>query len=363
MLSSDHYAVLGVAPDADEATIEAAYRSLCRRYHPDLNPGDTRTHAAFERVRLAYGVLTDAGERTHYDRHGQPAADRIEMVGTAGASTLQQDPAGSFAELFRRLCAHSRRTRPLRGRDVHATVSCRLVDAERGRRTTVTVRRLQPCEHCGGRRLVGTEQSTTCSTCGGSGKEIFGHGALSVAVCCADCAGAGFRSGSGCPVCHASGLTATTETVAVQIPAGVLDGQELRVVGGGHSGKRGGPSGDLVVAVNVQGHPHFDRKGPHLTTTVPVSISEAILGARVQISTLDGDAWVRIPPGAHNGQEIRVPRKGLEMPNGRRGDLLASLEIWLPDLVDEDAKRLIREFGERTAKPARTPTERATVPR
>jgi molecular chaperone DnaJ len=363
MLSSDHYAVLGVAPDADEGTIEAAYRSLCRRYHPDLNPGDPRAHAAFERVRLAYRVLTDAGERERYDRDGRPTADQIEMVGDAGASAIQGDPDGSFAELFRRLCEHSRRTRPLRGRDVHATVKCRLVDAERGRRTTVAVRRLQPCEDCSGRRLVATEQATACSTCGGSGKEIFGRGVLSVAVCCADCAGAGVRSGSGCPVCHASGLTGTVETVAVQIPAGVLDGQELRVAGGGHSGKRGGPSGDLIVAVNVQGHPHFDRHGPHLTTAVPVSISEAILGARVQISTLDGTAWVRIPPGVRNGQELRVRGEGLEMANGRRGDLLATVEIWIPDVVDEDAKRLLREFGERTAKPARTPSERATVQR
>lgn len=363
MLSSDHYAVLGVAPDADKGTIKAAYRSLCRRYHPELNPGDARAHAAFERVRRAYRVLTDTSKRERYDRDGRPTADRIEVVGKAGASTLGENPDGSFAELFRRLCEHSRRTRPLRGRDVHATVSCRLVDAERGRRTTVAVRRLRPCEHCGGRRLVATEHTTACSTCSGSGKEIFGRGALSVAVCCADCGGAGVRSGSECPVCRASGLTGTIETVAVQIPAGVLDGQQLRIAGGGHSGKRGGPPGDLVVAVNVQGPPHFERQGPHLATTVPVSISEAILGARVQIATLDGTAWVRIPPGVRNGQQLRVRGKGLEMADGRRGDLLATVEIWLPDIVDEDAKRLIREFGERTATPARTPSERATVQR
>jgi molecular chaperone DnaJ len=246
---------------------------------------------------------------------------------------------------------------------VHTSVNCRLVDAERGRRTTVTVRRLQPCEHCSGRRLVATEQATTCSTCGGSGKVVFGRGALSVAVCCADCAGAGLLSGFECPACHASGFTGTVDRVAIQIPAGVLDGQQLRIPGGGHSGKRGGPAGDLIVAVNVQGHPRFDRRGPHLTTTLPVSISEAILGARVQISTPDGTVWVRIPPGARNGQELKVRGKGLEMANGRRGDLLVWVEIWLPDIVDEDAKQLIREFGERTAKPARTPNEHATVPR
>ncbi len=361
MLSRDHYAVLGVAPDADADTVEVAYRRLSRRYHPDLNPGDAQARTAFERIKLAYRVLTDSHERARYDREGRPMADEIEIVGGGGSSA--DDGEGSFSELFRRLCEHARRTRPRHGGDVHATVSCRLVDAERGRLTTVEVRRLQPCPDCGGRGLVRTERATACSTCRGAGKEIFGHGALSIAVACADCGGEGIRSGAACPVCHRSGRISVAETVAVQIPAGVLPGQEIRLRGGGHGGKRGGPCGDLIVRVDVQSHPDFERHGPHLTTVLPVSISEAILGARVQVSTLSGTAWARIPPGVRNGRRLRLRGQGLEMPNGRRGDLLAVVEIWIPEVVDEDAKQLIREFGERTSKPARTPTERATVQR
>ena len=362
MLSRDHYAVLGVSPDATDEAIEAAYRSLCRRYHPDLNPGDEGARVAFQRLRQAYGVLTDAGERERYDRSDRQTADRIEIVADAGGSDRDQ-PGASFATLFRNLCEHARRTRPLRGGDVHATVTQRLVDAERGRRTTVAVRRLQPCGQCGGRGLVRMEHTAACATCDGCGKETFGQGSLTVAVACADCAATGRRSGVGCPACHASGLTGTEETVALQIPAGVHQGQDLRVSGGGHSGKRGGPPGDLIVTVNVQGHPHFERHGPHLTTTVPVSISEAVLGGRITVATLDGTALLRIPPGVRNGQELRLRGQGLEMANGRRGDLLAAVEIWVPEAVDEDAKRLIREFGERTGRPARTTAERATVQR
>ncbi len=363
MLSRDHYAVLGVAPDADDETIEAAYRRLSRRYHPGLNPGNARAHAAFERIRLAYNVLTDASERQRYDREGRPIADEMHLVGGPQADEPTTSTAG-FPELFRRLCDHARRSRPQRGDDVRATVACRLVDAEVGRRTAVEVRRLIPCDECGGRGRTRIRDAVVCSTCGGVGREIFGRGALSVAVACADCNGDGMRTGSRCTDCQGAGLRGETETIVVQIPAGVLDGQEIRVEGLGHSGLRGGAPGNLIVTVRVQDHPEFERQGPHLTLRVPVSVSEAVLGARIRIPTLGGGtASVRIPPGVQSGQKLRVRGHGLEMANGRRGDLIVVADIWIPQAVDEDAKRLIREFGERTPAPARRRTGRATVPR
>lgn len=359
MLSRDHYAVLGVAPDADEDAIEAAYRRLSRRYHPDLNPGDARARAAFERIKLAYRVLTDEQERRRYDREGRPAADDIDV--SAGAP-----PAGAHevthAELFRRLCEQARRTRPSRGSDVHTTARCRLVDAERGRRTTVEVRRLLPCAYCGGRGRVIIDEAAVCSTCQGSGRQVYTRGALNVAVACADCSGEGTRRGLACPQCHAAGLISVAETVAVQIPPGVLDGQEVRVPGAGHAGLRGGAAGDLIVTVRLQGHPRFERRGPHLVTSALVPVADAVLGGRVDVPTLEGErASLRIPPGMHGGEELRVRGRGLEMADGRRGDLLVKLEIWVPDVVDEDTKRLIREFGERTTGPARPSTTHATV--
>jgi len=360
MLSRDHYAVLGVPPDADLEEIEAAYRRLSRRYHPDLNPGSARARAAYERIRLAYRVLTDERERQRYDREGRPIADDIEVVTGAPSDGKES----SFAELFRSLCDHARRTRPQRGGDVHAKVDFRLADAERGRRIPVQVRRLRPCRHCGGRGVVRMGETSACGTCRGSGKQVFTRGTLSVAVPCADCGGEGVRSGVGCPDCHGVGLASISETVAVQIPAGVLDGQEVRVRGAGHTGRRGGPAGDLIVTIHLRGPDAFERHGPHLLTRVPVSISEAILGGRIPVTALDGStALLRVPPGARAGQRLRLRGKGLEMPNGLFGDLIVELEVWLPEVVDEDAKRLIREFGERTSKPARGGDGRATVQR
>lgn len=360
MLSRDHYAVLGVPPDADLEEIEAAYRRLSRRYHPDLNPGSARARTAYERIRLAYEVLTDERERRRYDRQGRPIADDIEVV--TGAPSDGREI--SFPELFRCLCDHARRTRPQRGGDVHAKVNFRLADAERGRRVPVQVRHLRPCRHCGGRGVVRMSEASACSTCRGSGKQVFTHGALSVAVPCPDCGGEGVCSGVDCSECHGIGLASVAETVAVQIPAGVLDGQEVRVRGAGHAGRRGGPPGDLIVTVHLRGPAAFERHGPHLLTRTPISVSEAILGARVPVPTLDGStALLRVPPGARAGQRLRLRGKGLEMPNGLYGDLVVELEVWLPEVVDEDAKRLIREFGERTSKPVRGDGERATVQR
>jgi molecular chaperone DnaJ len=361
MLSRDHYALLGVSPDADQEAIETAFRRLSRRYHPDLNPGDARARTAFERIEMAYRVLTDERERRRYDREGHPVADEIEVI-AGGAPAAASE--GSFAELFRRLCDHSRRTRPQRGDDVHATVALRLQDAERGRRIPVTVRRLGGCPTCGGRGAVRMDETSACGACQGAGKTAFARGTLNVAVSCAECGGEGVRRGVPCPECHASGRINAHETVVVQVPPGVLDGQEIRVRGAGHRGRRGGPAGDLVVTVRLQGRAGFERHGPHLLARLPVSISEAVLGARVPIQTLDGNTvMARIPPGARAGQRLRLRGAGLEMANGLHGDLIVELEIWLPEVVDEDAKQLIREFGERTAKPARPVGRRATVQR
>jgi len=367
MLSRDHYAILGVPPDSDEATIEAAFRRLSRRYHPDLNPGDSRARAAFERIRLAYNVLSNADERAGYDRDGRPATDPIEIIDRGPVKpTEPASPATeSYQELFRGLCEHAKRARPQRGDDIHASVSVRLADTERGRRTVVEIKRSVPCLSCAGTGRVRIHHhASPCRTCEGSGKEIFGRGALSVAVACADCGGEGLHAGARCTACHRSGLTSTQQSVAVQIPAGVAEGQVLRMPGGGHHGARGGAAGDLVVTCHVQSDPRFERSGPHLWTTVPVTISEAVLGARVEVQGLDGKAIsMRVPPGARAGQQIRLRGHGLEIADGRRGDLIVSLELWLPDVVDEDAKQAIRDFGERTPKPRRSWAQHATVRR
>ena len=362
MLSRDHYAVLGVPLDADDETIDAAFRRLSRRYHPDLNPGDAPAQAAFERLKMAHSILTDSRERARYDSEGRPPAKDIKVL--SSTSTEVKNEARSYADLFRKLCDHAKRTQPNRGHDVYTSVVCQLVDTERGRRTTVEVRRLHRCLDCSGAGRLQTGDNAPCTTCTGSGKEVFGRGPLAVAVACGDCNGEGLQVGATCGACHGSGLTARKETLPVQIPAGVQDGQAIRVNGDGHQGPKGSPPGDLVVTVSVHNDPRFQRRGPHLITSVPITVSEAILGARIELSTIDGSvALLRVPPGTRGGDRLRVRGRGLEMTNGRSGDLIAVIDLWLPDTVDEDARRLIREFGSRTAEPVRARNERATVNR
>ncbi len=363
MLSRDHYAVLGVSPDADAETIEASFRHLSRRYHPDINPGDGRSASAFERIKLAHSVLSDPDARAHYDREGRPAADPLRVAGPDVSVEHGGNNAGSYQRLFRDLRDHAKRSQPQRGGDIHASVSIRLTDVERGRRTTVDIRRLLRCHTCAGSGRIDVRRAAPCLRCHGSGKEVFGRGAMTVAVHCADCDGEGIHRGTECNACQASGLVGSESTVAVRIPTGIVDGHVLRVAGGGHKGVRGGPAGDLLVTCRVLADPRFERRGPHLHGELQLTVSEAILGGRITTPTLDGVANVRVPPGTRNGQKLRVRGHGLEMPNGRRGDLILKVDLWTPETVDEDAKRLIREFGERTLQPPRARNTRDTVRR
>lgn len=364
MLWRDHYATLGVAPDAGRDEVEAAFRHLCRRYHPDLNPGDTRAAAAFERIENAYRVLIDPERRARYDQEGGPELEHSRVAPAADELRVEttSDSGGSFQELFQSLRDHRRRSQVVSGQDLHASTSVPLRQAERGRHTTVAVRRLVSCDGCGGRGHIEAAVVRPCRRCGGTGTEVFTKGALNVSCTCADCGGDGLRPGEQCDRCHGSGLMRVEEIVSVRVPPGVVAGQVIRLPGAGHSGPRGGPAGDLLLTCKVQPHPLFDRHGPNLLCRVPISIAEAVLGGRVAVPTLEDDAaMLRLPPGTQGGQTFRLRGRGLELPDGRRGDLMVTVEVWIPGVVDEDAKQLIREFARRTPEPPRRPESRVTV--
>lgn len=362
MLSRDHYAILGVAPDASPEEIEAAYRHLSRRYHPDLNPGDHQAAAAFERIELAYRILSDPERRERYDGEGRPDPPGPEEY---GGGHLRVEPGGegtgTFRQLFQALQDHARRDRPRKGDEVHVTLAVPLQVAERGRHAAVEVRRLVPCPGCDGAGRVDLEETRTCRRCSGTGSEVFTKGALNVSVRCARCGGDGLESGRGCDRCQGSGLVRSDETVAVRIPPGVVDGQVVRIAGVGHHGPRGGPPGDLVVTCEVTRHEGFERQGPHLLCRAAITLEEAILGGKIPLRALDGEVAVRVPPGTVSGTRLRIRERGLEMPDGRRGDLLVDVELWVPTVVDEDVKQLVREFSRRTGAPPRRRRDHATV--
>lgn len=361
MLARDHYATLGVPPTATAEEIEEAYRHLSRRYHPDVNPGNPHAAVVFERLQEAYDVLSDQERRARYDRQGS-LTEAADVAFDLQVKVLpDSDDRSSYAELFRRLKEHARRSRPTRGADVHATVTIPLAQVERGRRVAVSVHRRRACAACGGRGRVQLQRTRPCERCNGVGEETFVRGALSVSCPCSDCAGEGLISGVACERCHGRGLCGQQERALVRIPPGVIDGQLVRVPGGGDTGSQLGPAGDLVVRVHVQEMAGYRRQGPHLHTTARISVQDAILGADIEVPTLDGDlAILRLPPGTQNGREFRVRNRGLSMSDSRRGDMLVRVEIRVPEVVDQDSRRLIRDFAERNPLPPDPAADSAT---
>lgn len=352
MLARDHYATLGIAPSADQEQIEQAYRHLSRRYHPDINPGDAHAAVVFERIEDAYQILSDPQRRDRYDREGSLSERLDGDAGDLSVRVLPESEGGSYAELFRQLRGQAARGVPVPGDDIHATASIPLRLAGRGKRATVEVHRRDDCHQCGGRGRVQLQRSRPCERCNGVGRETFVKGALSVACVCSDCDGAGIRSGVACPDCDGTGLRLQPTTVLVRIPPGVQDGQAIRVAAGGHAGQRGGERGDLVVRCQVERVEGFEREGPHLRVRHAISVGEALLGAKLEISTLEGGrATLRIPPATQTGRTFRLRGQGLKLSDGRRGDMLVQVAIHIPETIDENSKQLIREFTARNPYP------------
>lgn len=360
MLARDHYATLGLPPTATAEEIETAYRHLCRRYHPDINPGDPHAAAVFERIQVAYGVLSDPERREIYDREGSPD-ERSPSVRSDLTVQLLPDAqdGGSWRDLFRLLREHRRRSAGRRGEDILATLQVPLSQAERGRRGSIQVRRLVTCDQCNGRGRVELQQKYPCERCRGSGEEAFVKGALSVRCTCAECQGAGIVSGVPCDACDGRAQVTRVERLLVRVPPGVQEGQEIRVPGQGHAGRRGGEPGDLIVRCTIDIPPGVERRGPHLYARLPVSVSEAILGAKIEVPTLDGDtAILRVPPGTQSGTELKMRGQGLELPDGRRGDMLVRVEVHIPTSIDEETKALARQLAARHSKGPRASRER-----
>ena len=349
MLARDHYATLGVPPSADAEQIEDAYRHLSRRYHPDINPGDPHATTVFERIESAYEVLSDPERRRRYDREGS-LADAIAP--TTPELTVRVLPeggeTGTYNDLFRHLKNHRLRSSPLRGADLYVDVGVALVDTERGRRTTARVNRHARCGDCAGRGRVRLQRARPCDNCGGTGQETFAKGALSVTCGCANCDSSGLLRGVPCSRCAGHGIKSHAEMILVRVPPGITDGQEVRVAGQGHCGRNGGECGDLILRCRVEPVRGFRREGPHLFTQQPISALEAVLGGRIDVSTLEGEpASLPLPPNTQTGQVFRLGGRGLELPDGRRGDMLVRVEVHLPEILDEDSKEMVRQLAAR----------------
>ncbi|QGV79436.1 molecular chaperone DnaJ [Streptomyces ficellus] len=375
-VEKDYYKVLGVPKDATEAEIKKAYRKLAREFHPDANKGDAGAEARFKEISEANDVLGDAKKRKEYDdaralfgnggfRAGPGGGaggtfnfDLGDLFGGAQGGAGTAGGAGGFGGglgdvfggLFNRGGTTGSRTQPRRGQDVESEVTLSFTEAVDGATVPLRMSSQQPCKACSG---TGDKNGTprVCPTCVGTGQvSRGGSGSFSLTDPCVDCRGRGLIAQDPCEVCHGSGRAKSSRTMQVRIPAGVSDGQRIRLRGKGAPGERGGPAGDLYVVVHVDSHPVFGRKGDNLTVTVPVTFDEAALGGEIRVPTLGGPpVTLKIPAGTPNGRTMRARGKGAVRKDGTRGDLLVTVEVAVPVDLGDKAREALETYREATA--------------
>ncbi|WP_411077313.1 molecular chaperone DnaJ [Streptomyces sp. cmx-10-25] len=369
-VEKDYYKVLGVPKDATEAEIKKAYRKLARENHPDANKGDTRAEERFKEISEANDVLGDPKRRKEYDearalfgngglRAGGPGGggsfnfDLGDLFGGAQGGAGGFGGGGGIGDVFGGLFNRGGggpRTQPRRGQDVESEVTLSFTEAIEGATVPLRMSSQQPCTACSG---TGDKNGTprVCPTCVGTGQVSRGSGGgFSLTDPCVDCKGRGLIAETPCDVCKGSGRAKSSRTMQVRIPAGVSDNQKIRLRGKGAPGERGGPNGDLYVVVHVDAHPVFGRKDDNLTVTVPVSFTEAALGGEIKVPTLGGPAvTLKLPAGTPNGRTMRARGKGAVRKDGTRGDLLVTVEVAVPEELDDKAREALETYREATA--------------
>ncbi|MCU1241076.1 MAG: heat shock protein DnaJ domain protein [Candidatus Acidoferrum typicum] len=361
----DYYELLGVPRKAGAKDIRAAFRKLARKYHPDLNPGDKSAEEKFKHLQEAYDVLSDPKKRQMYDERGfysdnfNPGA-APPRGGGGGESDVNFDfggfdfggggaegaGGGNFRDLFSQFFRGGRGTamEPEQevGGDLEYQIEIDFWDAVRGAVKKLQITRLDICETCHGTGAIGSPQ--TCPVCNGSGTIQQAAGKMRFNVPCTRCGGTG-KTRTPCRTCGGEGRVRKTETIEVRIPPGVASGARLRVPAKGNAGTMGAPAGDLYLRVEVRPHPFFERRGNDLYTKVPVTVSEATLGAKIEVPTIDGRSLVRIPPGTNCGSTLRLREKGVpDTRTGTRGDQYAEIQVVVPKPTDERVRKLMKEL-------------------
>ena len=377
-LEKDFYAVLGVPRSASTDEIKKAYRKLARDLHPDRNPDNREAEERFKSASEAYDVLSDDKKRKEYDEmrslFGSGAFRRGARTGGGGTGFDPSDLFGGFAgssgagggagdrrfggagfsDIFSSIFSgggpggSAARRGPRRGRDVETEVTLDFAQAVRGTTLPLTLRSAATCETCHGNGAKPGTSPRTCPQCHGSGLISRNQGSFSFSEPCRECQGAGTIVDEKCPECRGTGGVTKNRTINVRFPAGVADGQRIRLSGRGEPGDRGGPAGDLYVQVGVRPDELFGRSGDDLTLTVPVTIAEAVLGTDLRVPTLDGPVTMRVPPGTPSGRKLRARGKGVARKSGPPGDLIVTVEVQVPDAVTGEARDALERFAKLT---------------
>jgi molecular chaperone DnaJ len=378
-LEKDFYSVLGVSKSASADDIKKAYRKMARELHPDRNPGNRDAEEKFKAASEAYDVLSDDKKRKEYDemrslfgsgafrrgaRAGGGGFDPSDLFGGfAGAGSTGGDRrfgGAGFSDIFSTIFsgggAGPRRSGPQRGRDVEAEVTLDFVHAVQGTTLPLTLRSPGVCDTCHGNGAKPGTVPRTCPQCLGSGLISRNQGSFSFSEPCRECQGAGSIVDEKCPECRGTGGVTKNRTINVRFPAGVSDGQRIRLSGRGEPGERGGPAGDLYVQVKVRPDDLFGRSGDDLTLTVPITFAEAVMGTDLRVPTMDTPVTLRVPPGTPSGRKLRARGKGVMRRNGEAGDLIVTVEVQVPAGVTGEARDALETFAKLTS-----PAERQRI--
>ncbi|MCW0371446.1 molecular chaperone DnaJ [Xanthomonas sacchari] len=344
MSKRDYYEVLGVARTASDDELKKAYRRCAMKYHPDRNPGDQAAEAAFKECKEAYEVLSDGNRRRMYDAHGHAAFEH--GMGGMGGGPGGPDMGDIFGDIFGNIFggAGGGGRAPRRGADIGYVLELDLEEAVAGIERRIEIPTLSECEHCHGSGSADGKVET-CGTCHGRGQVRIQRGIFAMQQTCPQCAGRGQIVQNPCGVCHGAGRVEETKVLSVKIPAGVDNGDRIRLSGEGEAGPAGTPPGDLYVEVRVREHPIFQRDGDDLHCEVPIRISQAALGDTVRVATLGGEAEIRIPAETQTGKLFRLRGKGVRSVRSRsEGDLYCRVVVETPINLTADQRKLLEQF-------------------
>ena len=358
--------MLGVSRTASEQEVKSAYRKLALQYHPDRNPNNPDAEEKFKEASEAYAVLCDTEKRSAYDRFGHAGVSGgmggfDPAVGVDLNEILNDFLGFGFGEMFGGGRNPSgRRSRAQRGADLREDLTIEFEDAVFGTQTKVNVRRHESCEECHGSGAAAGKAPATCRSCGGRGQVRYQQGFFSIARTCPTCQGSGSVITDPCPKCKGEGRVLRERVVEAKIPAGVEDGTRIRFSGYGEAGPFGGPAGDLYVVLNVKEHSFFEREGNDLHSVIPISFTQAALGAEISVPTLEGNHTLKIQEGIQSGTTLRIRNKGVPVLNGRgRGDLIVEVRIQTPQKLNKRQRELLQEL--QTMTPFENKPQRRTL--
>ncbi len=353
MAEDDYYSLLGIARDADQNEIKKAYRKLAMEYHPDRNPGNQEAEEKFKQIGEAYAVLSDPQKRAEYDRFGRAGARGAGGFGGFSGG-FSGDPfdifrevfGGGFGDIFGMGGSGQARSAKRRGADLQLRLKLTLEEIATGVKKKIKLKKQVDCDTCDGTGKSPGTSKVSCPACHGRGEVAYRQGFFTVTQTCQRCGGEGSIIDKPCPTCHGDGRVRGDAQIEIDVPAGIAEGQYLTVRGEGNVGPRGGPPGDVLIIIEETEHEYFERHGDDIIFNLNLSFPQVVLGADVEVPTLEGKAMITIPAGTQSGKILRMKNKGIPRLNSyKRGDELIKVHVWTPTKIGNKEKSLLKELA------------------